>query len=509
MKRLAATALALLLALVLSVPAFAAGPEVNVFYQQLSFTAQQIFDRLNSTENLAKFRSGATIEMYFTAAYSSQAEREQEFRRYLNAVVDAYTAFLTVHPEYFWLSVTSPDGGMSQKYNGSRLDLMARIIPRFRTEWSIGSRSVYADEATVNAAVKKLAQEAKTQGGIYERLLYVHDWLIHHNHFNYSASGSDPEVDCLPWTPLSALTDVSQPVCMGYASAFKMVYDELSIPCLLVTGTAVHPDGSGGNHAWNQVLIGGEWYAVDVTYDDPSSRGDTNVISGHEKRDYFLVGAQTKVQGNGVFSDNHLPTEVVAITTNFTYPAISSMAYDPDKPFQFADVSDSAYYSEAVQWAVGVGVTNGTGTDSKGVPLFSPNSTVTRGQAVTFLWRAMWEPEPETTRNPFRDVKNGDYYYDAVLWAVENGITNGTGAATFSPGDPVTRGQMLTFLWRTLGKPGETGNYSGKQWYEDAENWGEESGCIYGTAQPYSTNAKCPRSDVVFYLWQAMMSLPD
>ena len=170
---------------------------------------------------------------------------------------------------------------------------------------------------------------------------------------------------------------------------------------------------------------------------------------------------------------------------------------------------DSAYYAQAVQWAVGVGVTNGTGSDSSGRPLFSPGSTVTRGQAVTFLWRAMWEPEPETTGNVFTDVKAGDYYEQAVLWAVENGITNGTGGGRFSPNDPVTRGQMLTFLWRTLGEPGATGYYQGKPWYEDVERWGRESGCIYGTAQPYSTNAQCPRSDVVYYLYQALMSLPD
>ena len=165
-------------------------------------------------------------------------------------------------------------------------------------------------------------------------------------------------------------------------------------------------------------------------------------------------------------------------------------------PIPFTDVTSDDYFFPAVTWAYSTGVTKGMSDTS-----FSPEATVTRGQAVTFLWRAKGEPAPRTKTNPFRDVKENSYYYQAVLWAYENGITNGTSADAFSPGNPVTRGQMITFLWRTLGKPGATGTGA---WYTDAENWGKENGYLTGTTQAYETHAPCPRCDVVYYLWKAV-----
>ena len=92
------------------------------------------------------------------------------------------------------------------------------------------------------------------------------------------------------------------------------------------------------------------------------------------------------------------------------------------------------------------------------------------------------------------------------------GVTNGMGwdgqgNALFMPEFQVNRGQAVTFLWRSVGKPGETETYEGKQWFSDAERWGDESGCIYGTAEAYATGADCPRADVVYYLWQAVLSM--
>ena len=93
------------------------------------------------------------------------------------------------------------------------------------------------------------------------------------------------------------------------------------------------------------------------------------------------------------------------------------------------------------------GIPSGTSADT-----FSPNDSCTRAQTVTFLWRSAGSPKPAASSNPFTDVQSGTYYYDAVLWAVENSITSGTGANTFSPADTVTRGQTVTFLYRSQGK---------------------------------------------------------
>lgn len=111
----------------------------------------------------------------------------------------------------------------------------------------------------------------------------------------------------------------------------------------------------------------------------------------------------------------------------------------------FSDVGESMYYHRAVLWAVENGITTGTSATT-----FSPDATCTRAQIVSFLWRCYGQPEPETDRNPFKDVKETDYYYKAVLWAVENGITTGTSATTFAPDNACTRAQIVTFLYRAL-----------------------------------------------------------
>ena len=159
----------------------------------------------------------------------------------------------------------------------------------------------------------------------------------------------------------------------------------------------------------------------------------------------------------------------------------------------FTDVPEDAYYAEAVRWAVAEGVTNGTSPTT-----FSPDSTVTRGQAVTFLWRAMGRPEPSAGNCPFRDVAQGEYYFKPILWAVERGITNGTSADAFSPDQTCSRAHILTFLYRTVGEPGKTGTGA---WYDDAMTWADGAG-LTRALDSSAPAADCPRADVVCYLWK-------
>lgn len=161
----------------------------------------------------------------------------------------------------------------------------------------------------------------------------------------------------------------------------------------------------------------------------------------------------------------------------------------------FVDVDDSKYYADAIKWAVDNKVTNGIGNNQFGV-----NSNVTRGQAVTFLWRAVGSPSPNGTGETFKDVEEGSWYELAVKWAVENHITEGVGDNRFDPEGLVTRGQMITFLWRTKGAVGEA--RQGDQWYSAAERWAQSKGLLTGTAQAYTTNGECPRCDMVYYLWK-------
>lgn len=170
---------------------------------------------------------------------------------------------------------------------------------------------------------------------------------------------------------------------------------------------------------------------------------------------------------------------------------------------QFTDVKVDAYYYEAVLWAVGQGITVGTSPTT-----FSPNNPCTRAQAVTFLWRAAGSPKPASNVNPFTDVKAGQYYTDAVLWAVEKGITSGTSATTFSPNVTCSRAQIVTFQYRAAGSPGVSNRATGftdvasGQYYEDAVKWAVEKGVTAGTsATTFSPNANCTRGQIVTFLY--------
>ncbi len=162
----------------------------------------------------------------------------------------------------------------------------------------------------------------------------------------------------------------------------------------------------------------------------------------------------------------------------------------------FTDVNRNAYYYPAVVWAADNDVTTGTGATT-----FSPDSTCTRGQVVTFLWRAMGKPEPVSTVNPFTDVRSTDYFFKAVLWAVEQGITNGTTASTFSPHQTCSNAHIITFLWRTMGSPNKTGS---GEWYEDAVNWADGKGLTSNIGKQFVTGADCPRADVVTFLYRVL-----
>ena len=172
-------------------------------------------------------------------------------------------------------------------------------------------------------------------------------------------------------------------------------------------------------------------------------------------------------------------------------------------PTGFVDVSSGAYYAKAVAWAVENRVTTGTGGGK-----FSPENPCTRGQIATFLWNAAGKPEPQSTINPFVDVRPGDYFYKPVLWAVENQITAGTDKTHFSPAKPCTRDQAVTFLWRSEGKPTATNASSftdvkAGSFYEAAVNWAVDKNVTSGTSKnSFSPGKTCTRGQIVTFLYR-------
>ena len=202
----------------------------------------------------------------------------------------------------------------------------------------------------------------------------------------------------------------------------------------------------------------------------------------------------------------------VTITDNkFTMPAEDvevQAVFEKDAPISkhpFLDVPAGAYYEDAVVWAVSKGITSGTNATT-----FDPNGTCTRAQAVTFLWRAAGSPTPKTKLMPFPDVPVGSYYWNAVLWAIEQGITEGTSYLTFSPNDSCTRAQIVTFLWRSKGNPAVSGSapftdVAPDAYYAAAVTWAEKNGITGGIGNGlFSSNNTCTRAQIVTFLYRAM-----
>ena len=207
---------------------------------------------------------------------------------------------------------------------------------------------------------------------------------------------------------------------------------------------------------------------------------------------------------DGWYSDAKLTDKVtsVKLTKNMT---VYAKWTEKSGENPFTDITEDAYYADAVIWAVGEGITGGTTATT-----FSPNTPCTRAQAVTFLWRAAGSPTPQSSEMPFTDVAEDSYYYDAVLWAVENGITKGTSDTTFSPNATCTRAQIVTFLWRSQESPAaDTVNpftdVAADSYCADAVLWAIEQGVTKGTtATTFSPSADCTRAQTVTFLWRCM-----
>lgn len=193
-------------------------------------------------------------------------------------------------------------------------------------------------------------------------------------------------------------------------------------------------------------------------------------------------------------------TKSAACTVTVSKPLV------PEVPgTSFTDVPAGAYYEEAVGWAVEKGITKGT-SDST----FTPDGVCTRAQAVTFLWRAAGSPAAKAGSLPFADVKAGSYYDDAVRWAVENGVTVGTSATTFSPNATCSRAQIVTFLWRAQKSPAAGSanpfdDVAGSAYYADAVQWAVQKDITKGTgATAFSPDANCIRAQIVTFLYRSM-----
>ena len=280
--------------------------------------------------------------------------------------------------------------------------------------------------------------------------------------------------------------------------------------------TVTIPKGSTGNRSytahWRYNGGGGSgysYYTIKATAGAGGSISPSGNVSVREGRDQtFTITpdkgyavANVKIDGKSIGAVKSYTFENVSRT--HTIEVIFMKANGNPQTGVFVDVATGSYYEDAVDWAVENGITKGTDDTH-----FSPDGICTRAQAVTFLWRAAGSPEPETRAMPFNDVPVGSYYYDAVLWAVENGITKGTSDTTFSPNMTCTRAQIVAFLWRSEKSPAAgTANpfadVKSTAYYADAVLWAVKENITKGTTSTtFSPNADCTRAQIVTFLWR-------
>ena len=280
--------------------------------------------------------------------------------------------------------------------------------------------------------------------------------------------------------------------------------------------TVTIPKGSTGNRSytahWRYNGGGGSgysYYTIKATAGTGGSISPSGNVSVREGRDQtFTITpdkgyavANVKIDGKSIGAVKSYTFENVRRT--HTIEVIFMKANGNPQTGVFVDVATGSYYEDAVDWAVENGITKGTDNTH-----FSPDGICTRAQAATFLWRAAGSPKPETRTMPFTDVPAGSYYYDAVLWAVENGITKGTSNTTFSPNMTCTRAQIVTFLWRSEKSPAAgTANLfvdvKSTVYYADAVLWAVKEDITKGTTNTtFSPDADCTRAQIVTFLWR-------
>ena len=307
-----------------------------------------------------------------------------------------------------------------------------------------------------------------------------------------------------------AVDMTATPFTKGDGASYSLVVKATGYQDLTFTVTTAKKSNSGSGSSSSG--SSGSSYAVsapstkngDVTVSPKNaSKGDRVTVTVTPDKGYELdkltvkdaSGNKLKLtdKGNGKYTFA-MPGSKVTVSAEFVEEQAASI---------FVDVPADAYYAKAVEWAVKKGITNG-----KANGLFGSNDPCTRGQIVTFLWRAAGSPAPKGTAAVPADVVPGSYCYDAVAWALENGVTNGLADGTFGVNSTCTRGQSVTFLYRAMGTAPTTVNgftdVAAGDFYAEAVAWAVENGVTSGTsASAFSPNAGCTRTQIVTFLYRA------
>ena len=336
-------------------------------------------------------------------------------------------------------------------------------------------------------------------------------WTVHQYTITYDLAGGTVEGNPNTYTIETKAFTLKKPTKSGYTFtgwSGTGLDGENNMTVTIPTGSTgnrtytAHWRYNGSGHSYS-------YYTIKATAGAGGSISPSGNVSVREGRDQtFTITpdkgyaiSNVKIDGKSIGAVKSYTFENVSRT--HTIEVIFMKANGNPQTGVFVDVATGSYYEDAVDWAVENGITQGTDATH-----FSPDGICTRAQAVTFLWRAAGSPKPETRTMPFTDVPAGSYYYDAVLWAVENDITKGTSDTTFSPNMTCTRAQIVAFLWRSEKSPAAgTANpfadVKSTAYYADAVLWAVKENITKGTTSTtFSPNADCTRAQIVTFLWR-------
>ncbi len=344
-----------------------------------------------------------------------------------------------------------------------------------------------------------------------ENLTITAQWTVNQYTITYDLAGGTAEGNLDTYTIETRTFTLKNPTKSGYTFtgwSGTGLTGENNLTVTIEKGSTgdrsytAHWRYNGSGHSYS-------YYTIKATAGAGGSISPSGNVSVREGRDQtFTITpdkgyavANVKIDGKSIGAVKSYTFENVRRT--HTIEVIFMKANGNPQTGVFVDVATGSYYEDAVDWAVENGITTGVSANC-----FDPNGVCTRAQAVTFLWRAAGSPAPRSRTMPFTDVPAGSYYYDAVLWAVENGITKGTSETRFSPDDTCTRAQIVAFLWRSEKSPAAgTANpfadVKSTAYYADAVLWAVKENITKGTTSTtFSPNADCTRAQIVTFLWR-------
>ena len=344
-----------------------------------------------------------------------------------------------------------------------------------------------------------------------ENLTITAQWTVNQYTITYDLAGGTAEGNLDTYTIETRTFTLKNPTKSGYTFtgwSGTGLTGENNLTVTIEKGSTgdrsytAHWRYNGSGHSYS-------YYTIKATAGAGGSISPSGNVSVREGRDQtFTITpdkgyavANVKIDGKSIGAVKSYTFENVRRT--HTIEVIFMKANGNPQTGVFVDVATGSYYEDAVDWAVENGITTGVSANC-----FDPNGVCTRAQAVTFLWRAAGSPAPRSRTMPFTDVPAGSYYYDAVLWAVENGITKGTSETRFSPDDTCTRAQIVAFLWRSEKSPAAgTANpfadVKSTAYYAGAVLWAVREDITKGTTNTtFSPDADCTRAQIVTFLWR-------